>query len=162
MADRAYMPGTPKTVEHETPEWLFRPLCREFDLTVDAAATPINTKLTRYWTKAQDGLRQNWCGERVWANPPWLAEDLQVWTERAWREARLNGVTTVMLVPVKSDQKWWHLYALQAERRFIPGRVKFGAAKNAHPSPIAVLIFGPDVVPCGKTLARGDRKGVQQ
>lgn len=156
MTDRAYMPKS-KTAEWETPNWLFQQLDREFNFTVDAAATTENNKVIHFWNKEENGLKKSWPGKVVWINPPWSAKDLQAWTEKAWKESSLNGVTIVMLVPAKTDQKWWHLYALQAERRFIPGRVKFSDEDNTYPGPVVVLVFGPDVVPCGKTLIRSDR-----
>lgn len=154
--NKPYMPKS-KSTEWETPDWLFNQLNEEFEFTVDAAASKENKKLDFFWSKEKDGLKQSWAGERVWVNPPWGADDLRAWTENAWQEANLNGVTTVMLVPVKADQDWWHLYALRAERRFIPGRVYFGDSNGSYPGPVAVLVFGPGIEPYGKTLVRSDR-----
>ena len=54
-----------KTVEWATPEWLFRQLDREFDFTVDAAASDELHWHERYWTKDDSALRHDWAGARV-------------------------------------------------------------------------------------------------
>lgn len=58
----------------ETPPAFFDILDREFGFTVDACAAPHNAKCDRYWTREQDGLAQDWSGERVFCNPPYGRE----------------------------------------------------------------------------------------
>jgi hypothetical protein len=103
-------------------------------------------------------MKQQWAGETIFANPPWGAAALRAFTRRAWRESVLNGVTSVLIIPAKTDQDWWHLYAMQAERRFIPGRVVFGGATGSYAGGVIVLVFGPDVTPRSTTMARADRR----
>ena len=59
-----------KSNEWETPKELFDKLNNEFKFTLDAAASDQNHKCERYFTIEEDGLKQNWAGERVWCNPP--------------------------------------------------------------------------------------------
>lgn len=54
-----------------TPRDLFASLHREFNFTVDAAATPANALLPRFWTRENDAFAQDWRGERVFCNPPY-------------------------------------------------------------------------------------------
>lgn len=54
-----------------TPPDLFAALHREFNFTVDAAATPANALLPRFFTRENDAFAQDWRGERVFCNPPY-------------------------------------------------------------------------------------------
>ncbi len=130
------------TVEWSTPLWLFDPMNAEFRFTVDVAASHEHHRCERYYTKEDNGLAQDWRGERVWCNPPYNAEALQAFTQKAWETTREDPSSlAVFLVPVKSDQKWWHRYAIKSEVRFIPGRVAFGGAANSAPMPVTFVII---------------------
>lgn len=54
-----------KTENWETPQYLFDELDAEFHFTLDVAADETNHKCDRYFTKDQDGLKQNWGGDGV-------------------------------------------------------------------------------------------------
>jgi site-specific DNA-methyltransferase (adenine-specific) len=50
-----------------------------------------------------------------------------------------------MLIPARTDIRWFHDYIYQKENvsiRFIRSRLKFGDSKNAAPFPSMVVIFG--------------------
>ena len=84
------------------------------------------------------GLLREW-GSPCFVNPPY--SDIAVWMERAVSEW-MGGKTVVMLVPSRTDTRWWHRFAMRAsEIRFIRGRLKFGGAKTGAPFPSAVLVF---------------------
>ena len=52
-----------------------------------------------------------------------------------------RGATVVMLLPARTDTKWFHEYVLgRAEIRFIRGRIKFNGAQNA-PFPSLLAIY---------------------
>lgn len=70
-----------KTVEWETPQDLFDRLNDEFHFTIDACASKDNAKCKRYFTKEQDGLKQDWTGEVVWCNPPY-GRQLPLWIKK--------------------------------------------------------------------------------
>lgn len=104
-----------------TPPEVFEPLHREFSFTLDACATPENAKLPRYYTEEQNGLTQDWSGERVFMNPPY-GREIYAWTKKA----RESGVLVVGLLPASTDLKWWHDDVVgHAEVRYIRGRVRF-------------------------------------
>jgi hypothetical protein len=46
-----------------------------------------------------------------------------------------------MLIPSRTDTKYWHDFVMKGEVRFIKGRLKFGDAKANAPFPSAVVIF---------------------
>lgn len=144
---RATMPQS-KTCVWATPGWLFRILDREFAFTVDVAAGPENAKCARFYTKEQNGLLQDWRGETVWCNPPYDSRSLAAFVGKGWQSVQDDPLTVaVFLVPVKSDQAWWHEYALQAEIRYIRGRVAFGDGEGTAPMPVCLLVFGEDYPP---------------
>ena len=78
--------------------------------------------------------------ETVWCNPPY-GREIGKWVEKAYNES-LAGVTVVMLLPARTDTKWFHDYIYgKAEIRFVRGRLKFGDSKNSAPFPSMVIIF---------------------
>lgn len=127
--------------EWETPLDLFRKLDAEFDFDLDVCATPENAKCQRFFTKEQDGLSQPWTGT-VWCNPPY-GRGVEKWVRRCLYHSLENGGgTAVMLLPARTDTKWFHRYILfHAEIRFLPGRLKFGKSKNSAPFPSMIIIF---------------------
>lgn len=135
----------------ETPADLFAELHKEFNFTLDAAASDTNHKLPRYYTEADDGLAHSWEGERVFVNPPYSRRTKtnpgqEAWIEKAYSEAQ-KGALVIMLLPARTDTKAFHRYILNhAEIRFIEGRLRFeveGQPHDAAPFPSMVVIFRP-------------------
>lgn len=132
-----------KTDEWVTPQHFYDKLNEEFGFTLDAASNGINSKCEKYFTIKEDGLKQSWEGETVWLNPPYTGRGvIEVWVKKAWKE-HFNGVTTVMLLPVRTDVKYWHDYCMKGEIRFIKGRLKFEnmETNNSAPFASALVIF---------------------
>nr|DAL19017.1 MAG TPA_asm: DNA N-6-adenine-methyltransferase [Caudoviricetes sp.] len=129
-----------KTDLWATPQELFDELDKEFHFELDVCATPENAKCRKFYTKEQDGLAQPWTG-LVWCNPPY-GREIGQWVRRAFFAA-VAGATVVMLLPARTDTRWFHEYIYgKAEVRFIRGRLKFGDARNSAPFPSMVVIFG--------------------
>lgn len=127
----------------ETPQWLFDELDREFHFTLDAAATKENTKCASF---LEDGLTQDWEGV-VWCNPPYGKGVTPKWTEKAYKENLRGGATIVMLLPARTDTKWFHDHCYgKAEIRFIKGRLKFEGATQPAPFPSMVVIWGKRLI----------------
>ena len=130
-----------KTDLWETPQDLFDKLNNEFHFTLDVCATPENAKCDSFYTKEQDGLSQPWKGV-VWCNPPY-GKQIGSWVRRGFF-ASLSGNTVVMLLPARTDTRWFHEYIYgKAEIRFIRGRLKFGGSKNSAPFPSMIVVFMP-------------------
>ena len=124
-----------------TPQDFFNKLNDEFHFTLDAAASPDNAKCANYFTEEQDGLAQSWGGHTVWCNPPYCRKT-GLWVKKAYEEHQRTGCTVVMLLPSRTDVRWFHDYILgKAEIRFIKGRLKFGENKNSAPFPSIVVIY---------------------
>lgn len=127
------------TDEWATPQDLFDRLDACFHFTLDPCATEENHKAPKFYTREQDGLKQDWGGEVIWCNPPY-GRTIGEWIKRC---AEHQGIA-VMLIPARTDTRWWHQYINgnpNASVHFIKGRLKFGGAKNSAPFPSAIVIF---------------------
>lgn len=130
-----------KTDLWATPQSFFDDLNKEFSFEVDVCATAENTKCDTYYTKEQDGLVMPWRGT-CWCNPPY-GREIGKWVKKAHDSAR-GGATVVMLLPARTDTKWFHEYIYnKSEIRFIKGRLKFGDGLNSAPFPSMVVVFRP-------------------
>lgn len=127
----------------ETPQYLFDRLNTKFHFDIDVCATKENAKCKKFYTKKQNGLLQEWEGV-CWCNPPYGREIIN-WVRKASISAK-NGATVVMLIPARTDTKWFHEYIYRKENvkiKFIRGRLKFGDAQNAAPFPSMLVLFKP-------------------
>ena len=123
-----------------TPQDFFDELNEEFEFTLDPFATPDNAKCAKFFTKEQDGLKQDWSGERVFCNPPY-GRAIGAWVKKCHDEAQ-KGTLVVMLIPARTDTSYFHDYIYhKAELRFIRGRLKFGGASQGAPFPSMVVIY---------------------
>ena len=115
-----------------------------FHFTVDAAASPHNAKLERYWTREIDGLAQDWSGERIWCNPPYSG--IRPWVEKA---AERKAEIAVLLLPAnRTEQAWWQdivepgRLAGKCRVEFLRGRMRFIAANDDQIRPNQRPPFG--------------------
>lgn len=135
-------------MDWQTPPALFARLDKEFDFTLDAAASAENACCATYFTEADNALIQPWDG-RVWVNPPYGRAGGQ-FMAYAWQmvyEAQTAEVV-VLLVPARTDTQAWHTYAMRgAEIRLIQGRIQFVGAPNAAPFPSCILVFRQTAAP---------------
>ena len=116
-----------KTDQWATPQEFFDELDREFHFDLDPCADESNHKTPEYFTKEQDGLLQDWSGRRVFCNPPY-GRAIATWVEKAYREGTKDGTIVVMLIPARTDTRYFHDFILhRSEIRFVPGRLKFGS-----------------------------------
>ena len=129
-----------RTDEWATPPDLFERLDREFRFTLDPCSTHENAKCRRHFTRAEDGLVQDWSREVVFMNPPY-GREIGHWMRKAYESAQA-GATVVCLVPARTDTRWWHAYAVHGKIIYFKGRLKFGSAKSSAPFPSALVIFG--------------------
>jgi phage N-6-adenine-methyltransferase len=126
----------PDVDDRATPPEVFAPLLDRFNFTVDAAASPHNAKMPRYWTEVDDGLAQSWAGERVWLNPPYSFPNLPAFVAKAWQEWTNDErpELIVMLLPAnRTEQAWWQemvepyrdIPGSDLHCEFLPGRTRF-------------------------------------
>ena len=124
-----------------TPQAFFDELNQEFHFNLDPCADEQNHKCARYFTREKDGLKQSWGGYRVFCNPPY-GRTIGLWVQKSWEESRKSNTLVVLLLPARTDTKYFHDYILyRSEIRFLPGRLKFGNSKNSAPFPSMLVIF---------------------
>tara|TARA_R110002096_G_scaffold351838_1_gene544882 strand:- start:150 stop:629 length:480 start_codon:yes stop_codon:yes gene_type:complete len=128
--------------EWATPQSFFDKLDSIFGpFTLDAAASSSNYKVKNHFTEADDSLSQDWSGNTVFLNPPY-GRALKEWVRKAYEEGQKSATTVVMLIPARTDTKYWHDYVMKADEiRFVRGRIKFGDETNSAPFPSAVIVF---------------------
>lgn len=133
-----------KTDQWATPQHIFDTLNNEFDFTLDPCADENNHKCDKYFTKNENGLLQDWGGDRVFCNPPY-GKEIYKWVEKCYIEGHKENTLVVMLIPARTDTKYFHDFILnRSEIRFVKGRIKFGSANNAAPFPSMIVVFrGP-------------------
>jgi phage N-6-adenine-methyltransferase len=125
-----------------TPTDLFQKLNDEFHFTLDPCCSTETAKCSKFFTKEDNGLIQNWSNEIVFMNPPYGKNQTKIWMKKAYEESR-NGATVVALVPARTDTLWFHEYALLGEVRFIRGRLRFSESKQPAPFPSIIVVFRP-------------------
>lgn len=146
-----------------TPKALFEREHLVYTFTLDAAADATN-HLCEQWlgpgsSLNEDGLKASWFGHTVWCNPPYSM--CAAFIAKAATERVMNRVTSRVLVPSRTDTKWWHLYVWNEAKGtwregvsadFIKGRVKFvdpdaDAAGDGAPFPSVLITFDGSVKP---------------
>ena len=115
-----------------TPKWLYDELNKEFHFDFDPC--PLNDN------PVFDGLSIEW-KQRNYINPPY-GRQIGNWIRKAYQES-ISGKLCVMLLPSRTDTKWFHesILPYAKEIRFIKGRLKFGNATNSAPFPSMITIF---------------------
>lgn len=134
------------TNEWATPRWLFEQMNREFDFDLDAASTDANALCDRHYTAEDNALAQEWRrdGNTVWLNCPY-GRMIAPFARKAFEQTqRYPDLTVVLLIPARTDTRWWHECLAGGEVRFLKGRLRFtklaalpvadstGAASDTH------------------------------
>lgn len=151
-----------KSNEWETPQALFDKLDKNYSFTLDPCATEDNHKCEKYYTVEDDGLSKSWKGERVFINPPY--GDIGKWVEKAYKESLYKGGLVVMLIPARTDTRYWHDYVMKSSAiYFIKGRLKFENKSmlktDPAPFPSVVVVFGEPLWAPFPTVLTMERPG---
>lgn len=159
MRTHLNIPMAKPSDERDTPQELFDALNSEFGFTLDAAASAENAKCERYFTIADNAVRQSWAKESVWMNPPY--SQLPPWIDKAIASAH-EGATVVALLPVTSGSRWFDTCMLHADEvRFIEGRLAFNGMDQPAKFPSCVFVFYPrsgELPAMGRFVPRTNRK----
>ncbi len=122
-----------------TPQPLFDLCDRVFGpFDMDVCANAENAKCDRYLTEADNGLIAAW-GFRAWCNPPY-GKTIALWIGRAFAHAQGGAGSVTMLLPARTDTRYWWDYCTKAQILFLPGRLRFNDAGSA-PFPSAIVHF---------------------
>lgn len=131
-------------MDWETPTDLFTKLDEEFHFTLDAASSTTNHKCPKYYTLEDSAFDHEWTGETVFCNPPY-GRKIADWVRKCSMEANHEDTAVVMLIPARTDTRWFHDYILgRAEIRFIKGRLRFetdGIPGGPAPFPSMIVVM---------------------
>lgn len=131
------------TFHWSTPQNLFNSMHMVYDFTLDVCADTTNYKVKNYFNEHQNGLAQSWQGNTCWCNPPYGRNKILEWVKKASLEVS-DGCTIVMLLPARTDTKWFHDYIYtnpNCKITFLRGRLKFSNSKNSAPFPSMLVEF---------------------
>ena len=132
-----------KTDDWATPQKVFDYWNEIYNFDLDPAASSTNHKAPNWYgldhpdENRRNGLITNWEGKRVWLNPPY-GRTIGLWVEKAYKHAG-GGNTVILLLPARTDTKWFHNYCIEHEIEFLKGRLKFGNAINSAPFPSMIV-----------------------
>ena len=126
--------------DYGTPQWLFDELNEKWHFQVDVCASADNAKCDLYFSKEDDGLKQDWSQfDTCWMNPPY-GRQITSWVEKAYETSKA-GTTVVCVLPARTDTRWFHDYCLKGDITFLRGRLKFNDGKNPAPFPSMIVVF---------------------
>jgi phage N-6-adenine-methyltransferase len=135
-----------KSDEWGTPQDFFQKLDTKYNFTLDPCASPENSKCKNFYTIEDDGLQQSWEGETVFVNPPY--SKIKDWVMKCHRESLKPNTTVAMLIPSRTDTRWWHQYCMTAHQIFfVKGRLRFEGGEHPAPFPSAVIVFKSTEIP---------------
>ena len=115
-----------ESVEWSTPKDFYERLNSKYNFNLDPCSTKDNAKCFDHFTLEDDGLSKSWEGKKVFMNPPY-GRVIKDWIKKAYEEGCKDDTTVVMLIPARTDTRYWHDYVMKADEiRFVRGRIKFG------------------------------------
>jgi hypothetical protein len=103
-----------------------------------------NVQARRYYTKADDGLRQPWEGPSAFVNPPY-GDAIKPWIPRLI-DAYISGEcrSVIALLPCRTDTDWF-TPLFRYPICFVHGRLTFSNAPAAATFPSVVVYLGRDL-----------------
>ena len=126
-------------MDWSTPQDFFDKLNEEFHFTLDPCADNLNHKCDKYYTERDDGLQQDWSGQRVFCNPPY-GRAVSKWVSKCFNEVYSGKCRcAVMLLHARTDTRWFHDYIYKrAESRdqICEGQTEVWRTNTTCPIPI--------------------------
>lgn len=127
-----YMPEA-QTSDRRTPKSLYAVLNARYAFTLDAAATQRNALAPHYLNRRINALHPvtRWPG-RVFVNPPY-GHELYRWVDKALEEMQRGTELIVMLLPAKTDTRWFAKLAKWGEVELLTSRLRFDGMRTKAP-----------------------------
>lgn len=102
-----------KENDYKTPPVLYQKALDRWGIkkfSIDTCCSDEHIPARAYYMGGEyDGLKLEWDGF-CWCNPPY--NECKKWIEKAYNEQRKNGVKIAMLIPVRTETKYWHDFIL--------------------------------------------------
>lgn len=129
--------------DYKTPPELYQKALERFEKNIfalDACCSDENIPAHSYYKNGQEnGLECDWMNH-TWCNPPF--NECKKWIEKAYKENQEQDIAIAMILPVRTETKYWHDYILHnpnVEIEFLRKGYKFldkdnkemGVFKNA-------------------------------
>lgn len=135
--------------ELEATRYLFDKFASKYDIKIDCFTSEENSKAATFFSRNGEGLSKEW-DKNFWCFPP-IGKCTPDWVRKAHDEHTKHGVIGVMLLPAKTDSKWFHEYVVKkAKIIFLRGRPKlidksktsltFGELLKS-PWPLMIVVF---------------------
>lgn len=106
-----------KENEYKTPPELYQIALERFgrvEFALDTCCSDDHIPaIMHYSLPHKDGLALPWVNY-CWCNPPY--NDCCKWVEKAYNENKERGINIAMLLPVRTETKYWHEYILYNPR----------------------------------------------
>jgi site-specific DNA-methyltransferase (adenine-specific) len=148
---------TPKSIQHlhnikiydewSTPNAILRSglMLIDENIFLDVCATQQNAKFSKYFTKQDDALKQEW-NTNFYMNPPY--SEIFEWMEYATQQVKKYKVVGLILTFAKTDTRWWHEFVEgKCKVYFIKGRIRFVKdsiqSKKDAPYPSCWIVMRP-------------------
>lgn len=113
-----------------------------------SAAANERVRATRFFTEADDGLKQEWTG-RVWMNHPFQRGRNHLWVNKLCESYTYGAVTEACCITFASTSEKWFAPLLFYPQCFIVGRVNYllpdGTVKKGVTKGSVVTYFGENV-----------------
>jgi len=108
----------------ETPPEFFNFINDMFHFTLDPCASDQNALCDLYYTVDDDGLKQNWQGQRTYCNPPYT--DINAWTKKCAEEGEKEDTMVALLTKPATETDRWSDYIMNSKIvYFIKPRINF-------------------------------------
>jgi len=121
-----------KTDDWATPQEFFDGLNREFGFTLDPCADDRNHKCAKYYTRAQDGLSQDW-GGNVFSVTRRMAKKLETGFASLWKKARNRTPSLLCLFRQEPTQSIFTSTYTEKRRSDLSVVVSNSAGKRTRP-----------------------------
>lgn len=123
-----------------------------------SAAAQATVRAARFFTREEDGLKQEWRG-RIWLNPPYAQPSIVHFVDKLLAEVNAGRATeAILLTHNYTDTGWFHAAAGQcAAICFTRGRIRFVGASGEIAAPTqgqAFFYFGPGLDRFRQTFSR--------
>lgn len=127
-----------------TPLWLYERFNSVFKFRLDPCCTISTAKCERFFTPRENGLEQDWSDiGNAFVNPPY-GKEIHEWVKKSYEESK-KGITVALLIPARTDTRYWHNYCFNGTILFFKRKIVFENGKgnkNAALFPSALVIFG--------------------
>lgn len=105
-----------------------------------------NVPAMRHFTRADDGLAQEWRANTMFMNPPY-GRGIDAWIEKLCDAFEAGDIqAAIALVPARTDTQWFQRLR-DYPRCFVTGRLAFNSPdgrKGSSPFPSALVYLGPN------------------